>query len=68
MSDAALVERLAALSKLAAIPPAELDWLVAHGELAEHEQGAVVAPKGERIDELWILLSGHFAIRVDRGA
>lgn len=68
MTDANLVDRLAALPKLAGIPRAELEWLVAHGELVRHEEGKVIAPRGLPIEVLWILLSGSVVIRVDRGA
>ena len=68
VADADLVDRLAALSNLAGIPRDELEWLVAHAELEVHEAGAVVAPMGVPIEKLWIFLSGHIAIRVDRGA
>ncbi len=68
MADANLVDRLAALPKLAGIPREELSWLVAHGDLEVREAGWVVAPKGKRIEKLWILLSGQIAVRVDRGA
>ena len=68
MADADLVDRLAALAKLSGIPRDELAWLVAHGHLEVHETGAVVASKGEPIDKLRVVLSGHMAIRVDRGA
>lgn len=68
MADATLVDRLAALTNLAAIPRAELEWLAAHGQLEVLEAGTVVAPKDKRIEKLWVVLSGHVAIRVDRGA
>ena len=68
MADADLVDRLAALSNLAGIPRDELEWLVAHSHLEVYEAGAVVAPKGDPIENLWIVLSGHITIRVDRGA
>jgi signal transduction histidine kinase len=64
----ALVDRLAALPNLEGIPRAELEWLVAHGNLEVHEAGAVLAPQGKRIEKLWVILSGHVAVRVDRGA
>jgi signal transduction histidine kinase len=41
---------------------------VAHGDIAVHPPGDVLAPKGVRIESLWILLSGHVAVEVDRGA
>jgi signal transduction histidine kinase len=68
MADADLVDRLAALSNLAGIPRGELEWLVAHGRLEVHEVGTVIGRRGQRIEKLWIALSGHVAIRVDRGA
>ncbi len=68
MPDEDLVDRLAALSALAQIPRGELQWLTANGHLEVWEAGMIAAPKGERIENLWILLSGHIAIRVDRGA
>ena len=68
MADADLVKRLAALPSLTGIPREELQWLVAHGDLEVREAGWVVAPQGRRIEKLWILISGHIAIRVDRGA
>jgi signal transduction histidine kinase len=68
MADAELVERLAALPTLREVPREELEWLVAHGRLEVHPVGEIIAPKGERIDRLLIMLSGHVGIRVDRGA
>jgi signal transduction histidine kinase len=68
MNDADLVTRLKALSSFAEIPPEELEWLTLHGQCMEGAAGAIVAPKGKRIEDLWIVLSGHLAIRVDRGA
>jgi signal-transduction protein with cAMP-binding, CBS, and nucleotidyltransferase domain len=58
----------AALAPLARIPRQELEWLMTHGNLEVWEAGTIVAPKGKRIETLWVLLSGHIAIRVDRGA
>jgi signal transduction histidine kinase len=68
MADADLVDRLAALPHLADIPREELQWLVAHGQREVYEIGAVVGPKGQAIDKLHVVLSGHIGIRVDRGA
>lgn len=45
-----------------------MEWLSAHGNLEVCEAGTVIAPMGKRIEKLWIVLSGHIAIRVDRGA
>jgi signal transduction histidine kinase len=68
MSATDLVDRLAALPRLDGVPREELEWLVAHGTFEAHEAGHVIGPKGERIEKLWLVVSGHVAIRVDRGA
>ena len=62
-----LIERLASLSKLSEIPPEELKWLAKHGRLAIYDVGTIIGPKGKRIYNLWIILTGKIAIRVDRG-
>ncbi len=63
-----LVDRLAALSNLGEIPRAELEWLAEHGQFEVREPGTVLAPKGQRVEKLWVILSGHIAVWVDRGA
>ncbi len=65
---APLVDRLAALPKLRDIPRAELEWLVAHGEYERHAAGSIVAPKGKRIEHLWVLIDGKVSSQADRGA
>jgi len=67
-SDTALVDRLAGLTNLAGIPREELEWLVAHGKFEVREAGEIIAWKGRRIEALWIILSGHVTVSVDRGA
>lgn len=68
MSDTDLVKRLAALPRLDGIPYEELAWLVDRGTFEVHAAGYVVGSKGTRIEKLWLIVSGHVAIRVDRGA
>ena len=63
-----LVDRLEGLSNLSEIPRVELEWLAEYGELEVYEPGAVVAPEGQPVDRLWVVLSGHTAVNVDRGA
>jgi signal transduction histidine kinase len=41
---------------------------VAHSTFEAHEAGDVIGPRGKRIEKLWLVVSGHIAIRVDRGA
>jgi signal transduction histidine kinase len=67
MINAGLVNRLALLPKMENIPRGELEWLVAHGRLEAYNAGTVIAPKGKRIEKLWIILSGHITVQRDRG-
>lgn len=61
-----LIDRLSALPGFSEIPREELGWLVKHGNIEIQDPG-IIAPKGDRIEHLWIILSGHMTIRVDRG-
>jgi signal transduction histidine kinase len=67
VTDRSLVERLAALPTLASIPRAQLEWLVAHGEVRHYQPGEVVAATGQPIRLLQIVLSGRVSVRLDRG-
>lgn len=66
MSDSDLVERLAQLPTMAAVPREELEWLAARGYVRHFEPGEMVR-KGEPIHALWLVLTGHFAFYLDRG-
>jgi len=68
MTSDELAGRLAALPNLESIPRSELAWLAEHGRVRSLAVGEVVAPKGRRIETLWILLSGRIGVWVDRGA
>ena len=63
-----LIERLAAHKTLGAAPREELAWLAEHGTLQHIARGEVVASKGVQVTSMYVLLSGHMAIYVDRGA
>src|SRR5262245_25868938 len=63
-----LVERLAGHKTLGNAPPDELAWLAAHGTLRQLKQGEVLSPKGVQVEGMFIVLEGHVAIFVDRGA
>jgi signal transduction histidine kinase len=63
----ALVERLAALPKLAGIPRAQLEWLARRGTVRRFPKGAVLFRKGAPITNLYVVLSGRFSIQIDRG-
>lgn len=62
-----LVERLAAHRTIGAAPREELAWLVAHGTLRHLDEGSVLTTKGLPVDGLYVVLTGHIAIFVDRG-
>ena len=63
-----LVDRLAAHRTIGSAPRKELEWLASHGELRELEPGDFVAEIGKPVNELFLVLTGHVAIFIDRGA
>jgi signal transduction histidine kinase len=63
-----LLDRLAAHKTLGSAPREELTWLVSHGSLRHLDEGDVLTPKGGPVTGLFVLLTGHVAIFVDRGA
>jgi len=67
LTDLALIERLAALPTLAGIPRPQFEWLAAHGELRQFREGVVMFAKGQSMQDLYVVLSGRFSIRLDRG-
>ena len=60
--------RLAQHRALGGVPAREHAWLAEHGALHRLGAGAILWPQGKVVDSLWVLLSGHLVIRVDRGA
>ena len=68
MADTDLVNRLAELPQLEGVAREELEWLADQGQVEVHPVGKVVAPRGKKIEKVWVMLSGRMAIRVDRGA
>ncbi|HTS01821.1 MAG TPA: hypothetical protein VMN04_04805, partial [Thermoanaerobaculia bacterium] len=63
-----LQARLAAHRLLAGAPPDEIAWLAARGRLVTLEPGGLLATKGSVVMGLYVILSGHLTIHVDRGA
>jgi signal transduction histidine kinase len=63
-----LVDRLAAHKTIGAAPREELAWLAAHGAVWHLDDGGVMAAAGAPVDGLFIVLTGHVAIFIDRGA
>ena len=68
MNAADLVDRLAEHKGLGAAPRDELAWLASHGCLRQLQTGDVLTAKGALVEGLFIVLSGHLAMYVDRGA
>src|SRR5437867_1743357 len=68
MTETDLVDRLAAHKTIGAAAREELAWLASHGSLRHLNRGEVLSAKGMRVDYLYVVLSGHVAIFVDRGA
>ena len=68
MADPELITRLAQHRTLGSAPRAELEWVVAHATRFRLEQGNLLDRVSDLIDQLSIILSGHFAIYVNHGA
>ena len=68
MTATDLVDRLAGHKTLGAAPREELAWLVSHGSLRHLNEGEVLTAKGAPVEGLFVVLTGHLAIFVDRGA
>ncbi len=68
MTTEDLVERLAAHRTIGAAPRDELAWLASHGTLRRIKEGELLSAKGVPVVGLYIILTGHVAIFLDRGA
>jgi signal transduction histidine kinase len=64
----ALMDRLAEHKTVGAAPREELAWLVSHGSLRRLSEGEVLSAKGAPVAGLFVVLTGHIAVFVDRGA
>lgn len=67
MPDADLVRRLQAHRTLGSAPLAQLEWLAERAVVQRFEVGDQVTATVEPIRAMFIVLSGHTAIRVDKG-
>jgi signal transduction histidine kinase len=62
-----LVDRLAAHKTIGGAPRQELEWVAAHGHLRHLEPGEVLTARAAGfVEGLFIVLSGRFALHVDR--
>ncbi len=62
-----VLDRLQSHQTVGQAPREELEWLTAHGTLEHYEPGHMIAKKGEPVDALYILLSGHVAHHMEQG-
>ena len=63
-----IIDRLAEHKTLGSAPREELAWLAAHGTLHTLEAGEVLSHKGIQVEFLYVLLSGHVVLSVNRGS
>ena len=67
MVDQDLVERLLQHRLLSQAPREQLEWVAAHGTLRRFDVGEMISQVEMPLRALFVILSGHFSIRVDRG-
>jgi signal transduction histidine kinase len=67
MLDKATIERLKAHPAIRTLPPPEIEWVVAHGRLIQFAVNELLAERGSIIEDLYIFLSGHVVMSIDRG-
>jgi signal transduction histidine kinase len=63
-----LSDRLADHALLRSVPREQIAWVAAHGRLRRLAAGEVFYATGAKIEALYLVLSGHIAIHIDRGA
>jgi len=63
-----LLDRLAHHRLVGGVPRAQLEWLAARGTLRQLSPGDVLTPSTGPVAGLYIVLSGHLSISVNRGA
>ncbi len=68
MSESELIERLGQHKTVGTAPREELAWLVRHGKLRRLEAGEVLSARGAQVDGMYVLLTGHVTLCVDRGS
>jgi signal transduction histidine kinase len=68
MTASDLIDRLAEHKTLGAAPREELAWLAARGSLRNLNAGEVLSHKGMQVQGLYVVLSGHVSLSVDRGS
>jgi signal transduction histidine kinase len=68
MTEIDLIDRLTEHKTLGAAPREELAWLAAHGNLRHLAAGEALSTRGIPVEGLYVLLTGHVTLCVDRGS
>lgn len=68
MASSDLIDRLAEHKTLGKAPREELAWLAANGTVRHLGAGEILSHKGSPVEGLFVLLSGHVTLSVDRGS
>ncbi|MFN0085930.1 MAG: sensor histidine kinase [Blastocatellia bacterium] len=68
MTATDLVDQLAEHQTLGSAPRDELAWLASQGAVRHLDAGDVLTAKGAAVEGLFVILAGHIAIFIDRGA
>jgi len=61
-----LIDRLAEHKALSEAPREELAWLAQHGMLRHLNAGEILSHKGEQVEGLYVILTGHITLSIDR--
>jgi len=65
-SDDEIMRMLSAHRALGGVPRAELEWMVAHGELRRLPAGDIVGGSGQDVNELIVVLKGRITVYQNR--
>jgi signal transduction histidine kinase len=68
MTTEELIDQLAAHRTVGGAPREELEWIATRGVIRQVTAGEVVSTKGTPVDAMFIVLSGHIALYLDRGS
>ena len=68
VASPSLLERLRQHRTVGQAPADEMAWLLAHGTLLRFEPGDIIVSPREPVSLFYIVLDGHIAIHIDRGA
>src|SRR5689334_6450673 len=67
MTTGSLVDRLSKHQTLLGAPREQLEWLASRGHLLHLKTDEVLSSKSGQVVGLYIVLSGHLSIHIDRG-